>query len=293
MLSLWTCMLGRFKVTFSAPLLAPRTHTHISTTLPYTSQLYARERARARATVLNDASTTLSPALPSRGLSLLTFLCAGVRTFAWQHSTTGFFPPSVPTDNLSATIVAAYYFAGEGLGQAVVVSPDAGGVSRAKEFRKSMAAAAPPSAGQSTPGLAMLVKQRSAASQIERMDLVGSIEGQDVILVDDMVDTAGTLCEAAAQCKQHGARRVYAFCTHGLLSGPAAARLAKACADGNLEYLVITNSVPQPPMESWLDGCGALPPPKLKVLSVAPLVAEGLKRLANNEDFGHLRLSKL
>lgn len=205
----------------------------------------------------------------------------------------GFFPPTVPVDNLSATVVAAYFFAAEGLGQAVVVSPDAGGVSRAKEFRKSMATAAPPQAGETTPGLAMLVKQRSAASQIERMDLVGSIEGQDVILVDDMVDTAGTLCEAAAQCKRHGARRVYAFCTHGLLSGPAAGRLAKACADGHLEYLVITNSVPQPPLDTWLDGCGALAPPKLKVLSVAPLVAEGLKRLANNEDFGHLRLSKL
>jgi ribose-phosphate pyrophosphokinase len=139
----------------------------------------------------------------------------------------------------------------------------------------------------------MLVKQRSAASKIERMDLVGEIAGHDVILVDDMVDTAGTLCEAVAQCKLHGAKRVYAFCTHGLLSGPAAARLAKAGEDGSLEYLVVTNSVPQPPLETWLTGCGDLPAPQVKVLSVAPILAEGIRRLAADQDFEHLRLSKL
>ena len=205
----------------------------------------------------------------------------------------GFFPPAVPTDNISATAVAAHYFAAQGLGQAVVVSPDAGGVSRAKEFRASMAQAAPPPAGSFTPGLAMLIKQRSAASKIERMDLVGDIAGNDVILVDDMVDTAGTLCEAAAQCKLHGAKRVFAFCTHGLLSGPAPARLAKACSDGSIEFLLVTNSVPQPLAEAWVAGCGDLPPPCVKVLSVAPLLAEGIRRLAADQDFGHLRLSKL
>merc|ERR1712032_634474 len=103
------------------------------------------------------------------------------------------------------------------------VSPDAGGVTRAKEFRATLesigkAIRSGNAEHVESQKLAMLVKQRSGASKIERMDLVGSVNGQDVILVDDILDTAGTLCTAAAECKSHGARRVFAFCTHGLFS---------------------------------------------------------------------------
>jgi len=103
------------------------------------------------------------------------------------HIIQGFFPPSAPLDNLTACRVAASYFVEKGLGSAVVVSPDAGGVQRAKAFRESLAHFRE-GGEEGLPGLCMLIKQRSGASRIERMDLVGSgIEGNDVILVDDMV----------------------------------------------------------------------------------------------------------
>lgn len=218
----------------------------------------------------------------------------------------GFFPPSVPVDNLSAVFVAAAFFAELGLHEAVVVSPDAGGVARAKEFgttlqtvgRRLVAGLAadsdavaggglrPPTPAErapepaSAPKLAVLVKQRSGASRIERMDLVGSVEGQDVILVDDILDTAGTLCGAAAECKRRGARKVYAFCTHGLLSASAPAKLAEACDVGDLEYIVVSNTVPLRPAADWEAACGQLPAPQMKVLTIAPLLAEAIKRIA-------------
>jgi len=196
----------------------------------------------------------------------------------------GFFPSSVALEPLSSMTVAASYFAEQGLHHAVVVSPDAGGVARAKEFRDTMESMGRVIHGSSEElsgqqRLAIIVKQRSGASQIERMDLVGSVVDQDVILVDDIMDTAGTLCKAAEQCKLAGARRVFAFCTHGLFSGPAPRRLAEACAAGHLEYLVVTNSVPQMPAAQWDAACGDLPPPRLKVLSIAPLLAEVMKRI--------------
>jgi ribose-phosphate pyrophosphokinase len=144
------------------------------------------------------------------------------------------------------------------------------------------------------PGLSMLIKQRSGASKIERMDLVGSeIKGRDVILVDDMVDTAGTLCAAALRCKEGGAKRVFAFCTHGLLSGPAPKRLAEACAAGHLESLIVTDSVPQRPLAEWNAACGDTPPPSIRILSVAPIIAESIKRLAMNDHISTMSLSKL
>jgi len=210
----------------------------------------------------------------------------------------GFFPPHVPVDNLPAGSVAACYFAELGLDEAVVASPDAGGVARAKQFASTMTTVGlklrmkglhP----EKTPGtcvpnagyhkLAILVKQRSGASQIERMDLIGNVADEDVILVDDIVDTAGTLCTAAAECKRHGARRVFAFCTHGLFSGCAPRRLAEAYAAGHLEYVVVTNSVPQLPWPEWEAACGGLPPPPIKVLSIAAMLAEAIKRVVCSE----------
>jgi len=115
------------------------------------------------------------------------------------------------------------------------------------------------------------------------MDLAGSVRDQDVILVDGILDTAGTLCAAAAECKSHGARRVFAFCTHGLLSGEAPRRLAEACAAGHFEYIVVADTLPQQPWAEWCAACGDLPAPRLKILSVAALLAEVVKRLGCNQ----------
>eukprot|EP00928_Gymnodinium_smaydae_P041945 TRINITY_DN28324_c0_g1_i1.p1 TRINITY_DN28324_c0_g1~~TRINITY_DN28324_c0_g1_i1.p1 ORF type:complete len:412 (+),score=80.52 TRINITY_DN28324_c0_g1_i1:27-1262(+) len=214
----------------------------------------------------------------------------------------GFFPPSVPVDNLPGCAVAACYFAERGLDNAVVVSPDAGGVRRAKDFCATMKLVARGLRGrdasvdaeqhgngvaEKTDGshqqLAILVKQRGGASAIERMDLIGSVRGRDVVLVDDILDTAGTLCAAAAECRRHGAQRVFAFCTHGLFSGAAPRKLAEACAAGDLTEIVITNTVPQQFGDSWRAACGELPPPRIRVLSLAAMIAEAIRRISYNE----------
>ena len=135
----------------------------------------------------------------------------------------GFFGPRVPVDNLDGGPVGVDYFGEIGLVNPVIVSPDAGGVYRAKKFRERLNGKFGHDAG-----LAMIIKQRQKAGAIERMDLVGSVEGCDAIIVDDMIDTAGTLCKAAGELKKHGANRVFAFAYHGLFSGPASDRIARS-----------------------------------------------------------------
>jgi ribose-phosphate pyrophosphokinase len=163
----------------------------------------------------------------------------------------GFFGPRVPVDNLDAGTVGVSYFSAKGLTAPVVLSPDAGGVYRAKQFREGLNTLAP----ALDAGLAMIIKQRPKAGQIERMDLVGSVEGADVVIVDDMID------------KAHGARRVYAFASHGLFSGPASDRIARSV----LEEVVVTNTIPLK--------AGAKTNDKIVQLSVAPLLAEAIKRV--------------
>lgn len=175
----------------------------------------------------------------------------------------GFFGPRVPVDNLDAGTVGVNYFAAKDIANPVVVSPDAGGVYRAKQFREGLNSAI---AGLDC-GLAMIIKQRPKAGAIERMDLVGSVTDSDVIIVDDMIDTAGTLSAAADQLKQHGARRVFAFASHGLFSGPASDRIQKSA----LEEVVITNTIPL--------SANARANEKIVSLSVAPLLAEAIKRV--------------
>lgn len=115
----------------------------------------------------------------------------------------GFFGPRVPVDNLQGGVVGVDYFAKMELHKPVIVSPDAGGVYRVKKFRDGLNAKYDIDAG-----VAMIIKQRGKPGQIESMDLVGNIEDSDCIIVDDMIDTAGTLCKAANQLKEHGGRSV-------------------------------------------------------------------------------------
>lgn len=180
----------------------------------------------------------------------------------------GFFGPRVPVDNLGAGVVGVRYFAGKGLVNPVVISPDAGGVYRAKQFREGLNIQNP----SLDAGLAMIIKQRPKAGQIERMDLVGSVDNADCVIVDDMIDTAGTLCTAAEQLKSSGARRVFAFASHGLFSGPASDRISRSV----LEEVVVTNTIPLTSTSKTNE--------KIVQLSVAPLLAEAIKRV-------HLRQS--
>eukprot|EP00921_Rhytidocystis_pertsovi_P007069 GHVQ01011906.1.p1 GENE.GHVQ01011906.1~~GHVQ01011906.1.p1 ORF type:complete len:647 (+),score=130.07 GHVQ01011906.1:754-2694(+) len=177
----------------------------------------------------------------------------------------GFFGPRVPVDNLEAQLIGLDYFTEQiTLEQPVVVSPDAGGVYRARKFQEGLIAR-----GHEDSGIAMLIKQRARANEIERMDLVGTVEGSDVVIVDDMIDTAGTLCEAAKVLKNHGARRVFAFATHGLFSGPAVKRIQ----DSPLEKVVVTDTL----MEKE-DKCS-----KIERISVSVLLADTIRRIHQKE----------
>mmetsp|Transcript_19669 Transcript_19669/g.67544 ORF Transcript_19669/g.67544 Transcript_19669/m.67544 type:complete len:218 (-) Transcript_19669:117-770(-) len=151
----------------------------------------------------------------------------------------GFFGPRTPVDNLFAAPIAVTYFNMKDLIKPVIVSPDAGGVARAKLFMEGFTRLPEPP----EISLAVILKQRSAPGVVGSMHLVGSVEGSDCIIVDDMIDTAGTLTAAANELRAFGARRVFAFATHGLFSGPAADRI-EACV---LDEVVVANTVPLDP----------------------------------------------
>jgi ribose-phosphate pyrophosphokinase len=167
----------------------------------------------------------------------------------------GFF--DIPVDNLFATPVLLEEirrrFPGDHL---VVVSPDAGGVERARALAKRLEAS-----------LAIIDKRREKANVCEVMHIIGDVEGKDAMLLDDMVDTAGTLTNAARALRANGARRVYAACTHAVLSGPAVERII----DSPLEELIATDTVP---LRADAQACG-----KIRILSVAPLLAEAIRRI--------------
>jgi len=172
----------------------------------------------------------------------------------------GFFGPRVPVDNLDGGIVGLDYFGSKDLHNPVVVSPDAGGVYRAKKFKEGLMH----KYDMQDIGLAMIVKQRARAGLVDSMDLVGDVKNCDCILVDDMIDTAGTLCKAADVLIENGARRVFAFASHGLLSGPGNDRLANS----KMEEIVILNTIPTSPQREANE--------KLTMLSVAPLLAQAI-----------------
>ncbi|KAF4668447.1 Ribose-phosphate pyrophosphokinase 2 [Perkinsus chesapeaki] len=184
----------------------------------------------------------------------------------------GFFGPRVPVDNLEAQVIGLEYFLTKPLVKPVVVSPDAGGVYRARKFQEGLI-----NHGVEDVAIAMLIKQRDRPNQVARMDLVGQVAGSDCIIVDDMIDTAGTLCEAARELKKHGALRVFAFATHGLLSGPAKARIQAS----PLEEVIVTDSIQHNPEDG--KEC-----PKLTQLSIAVLIADAIRRIHQKESLHDL-----
>lgn len=183
----------------------------------------------------------------------------------------GFFGPRVPVDNLDGGTVGVSYFGDMDLVNPVIVSPDAGGVYRAKQFREALK-----KKHEVDCGLAMIIKQRVKAGEIDRMDLVGSVSGCDAIIVDDMVDTAGTLCAAAKMLKDSGARRVYAFASHGVFSGQAPERVAASV----LTELVVLDTIPLRP-EMQATG-------KVMQLSVGPLLAQAIYNIHNKKSISAL-----
>ena len=174
----------------------------------------------------------------------------------------GFF--DIPVDHLYAAPLIVNYFINKKLDDIVVVSPDVGGVTRARSLATKL----------DTP-LAIIDKRRPKPNVSEVMNIIGDIENKNCIIIDDMVDTAGTMVNAAKVMKEMGARDIYVACTHPVLSGPAFERIR----DSVIKELIVTNTIPLP---------AGKPVDKIKVLSVAPLFAEAIKRI-----YEGLSLSKL
>ena len=166
----------------------------------------------------------------------------------------GFF--SIPVDNLTAAPVLAQHFLPMELEDVTVISPDAGGVGRARNFGKRLDAK-----------LAIIDKRRPAPNVAKVFNVIGDVEGSDVIILDDMVDTAGTLIQSAEALKREGAQRIFAACTHPVLSGMANERVKQS----SLENLVVTNTIP---LNEESNKTG-----KVSVLSVAELFGEAINRI--------------
>lgn len=162
----------------------------------------------------------------------------------------------IPLDHVYGSPVLIDHLTRKNLSDLVVVSPDVGGVARAREFAKKLNDAP----------LAIIDKRRQAHNVAEVMNLIGDVKGKAAVLVDDMIDTAGTILEGARLLRREGARQIYACATHAVFSGPAISRLSS----GMLEEVIVTNTIPVPQSHQF---------EQLKVLSVANLLGETIWRI--------------
>lgn len=174
----------------------------------------------------------------------------------------GFF--NIPVDHLYAAPVILDHIKDE-YSDVIMVSPDAGGVERTRAFAKRL-----------NVGLAIIDKRRDKPNECEAMHVIGDVQGKVAILMDDMVDTAGTLCSGAQTLLENGAKEVHACCTHPVLSGPAVERLTKS----DIKSLVVTNSIP---LSAQARDCE-----KIKVLSVSKLLADAINRIHNEDSVSSL-----
>jgi ribose-phosphate pyrophosphokinase len=176
----------------------------------------------------------------------------------------GFF--DIPVDNVYASPILLGDIWRQKYGDLMVVSPDVGGVVRARALAKRLDDA----------DLAIIDKRRPKANDTQVMNIIGDVEGRFCVLIDDLVDTAGTLCKAAKALKEHGAARVAAYCTHPVLSGPAVRNIENS----ELDELVVSNSIPFTPE--------ARQSKKIRALSIAGLLAETMRRINNEESVSSL-----
>ena len=167
----------------------------------------------------------------------------------------GFF--NIPADNLFGSILFVNYIKSKNLKNPIIASPYIGGVARARQYADKLGY-----------DLVIVDKKREKANESQVMNIIGDVKGKDVILVDDMVDTAGTLVKAAEVLKEKGANSVMACCTHGVLSGPAYERVA----NGVLDELVISDTIPTKKNAK-----------KITVLTASTIIGEAIRRIHNNE----------
>ena len=176
----------------------------------------------------------------------------------------GFF--DIPVDNLCAEPVLSRHFSQQKLGDLVLVSPDPGNAKRARMYAERLGG-----------DLAVIDKHRTSGSEVAADRVIGDVAGKTVLMMDDMISTAGTVCQAAKLCRSQGATRICVGATHAVLCGPAMERLAAAPID----EVVVTDTIPVPPEKiDRIDG--------LNVLTVSPLMGEAIHRIHNDESVSSL-----
>jgi ribose-phosphate pyrophosphokinase len=222
----------------------------ITAVIPYFG--YARQDRRPRSTRVPISAKVVANLLETVGVERL--LTMDLHADQIQ----GFF--DIPVDNIYASPVLLSDLKSKAYPNLVVVSPDVGGVVRARALAKQLGS-----------DLAIIDKRRAAANVSEVMHVIGEIEGRNCVIMDDMIDTAGTLVKAAEVLKERGAKRVYAYCTHPVFSGPAIERITNS----QLDEVVITNTIPL--------NAAALACKKIRQLSVAFLFAETIRRISDGE----------
>jgi len=229
----------------------------ITAVVPYFG--YARQDRRPRATRVAITARLVADMIVQAGIDRV--LTVDLHADQIQ----GFF--DIPVDNVYASpILLADIWRSQGTDNMVVVSPDVGGVVRARAIAKRLDDA----------DLAIIDKRRPKANVATVMNIIGDVEGKTCVLVDDIVDTAGTLCAAAAALKANGAKKVVAYCTHPVLSGAAIANVSNS----QLDELVVTDTIP---LSEAARAC-----PRIRQLSVAELLAETIRRVAFGESVSSL-----
>jgi ribose-phosphate pyrophosphokinase len=222
----------------------------ITAVIPYFG--YARQDRRVRSARVAISAKVVADMISAVGVNrVLT-----VDLHAEQIQ--GFF--SIPVDNVYGSPVLTDDIERQRYENLLVVSPDIGGVVRARAVAKQL-----------NVDLAIIDKRRPAANEAQVMHIIGDVAGRSCLIVDDMVDTAGTLCKAADALKEHGAKKVVAYCTHPVLSGPAIANINGS----SLDSLVVTDTIP---LSEAAKNCS-----RIRQLSMAKLLAESIRRVSNEE----------
>ena len=224
----------------------------ITAVVPYYG--YARQDRRVRSSRVPISAKVVSDMFSSVGINRVLTLDLHSETIQ------GFF--DMPADNIYATkLMVEDIFKNYSQDNLVIVSPDVGGVVRSRALAKYLGGLE----------LAIIDKRRDQTNESEVMNIIGNVEGKECIVPDDIIDTAGTLCNAAKALKNAGASKVSAYITHPVLSGPAIERITNS----QIDELVVTNSIP---LTQDSQKCS-----KIRVISIAPLISECIKRLSNEE----------
>ena len=232
--------------------------SRITAVIPYYG--YARQDRRVRSERVPISAKVVADILERSGIDRV------LTVELHSEQIQGFF--DIPVDNVYGTRIIHDDIIKQKLSDILIVSPDVGGVVRSRALAKVL----------DLSDLAIIDKRRDEDNQSEVMNVIGEVKGKDCVLVDDMVDSAGTLCKAAQALKERGARKVYAYIVHPVLSGDAIKKINKS----KLDQLVVTDTIP---LSDSAKACK-----KIRVISLAPTLAEAIRRVNNEESISAMFL---